>query len=413
MIISKILTRPDAPQPAGKVEPISYGGRHYPRKTRAGRVVSAESSKSVATAYRAKNILGDAFAITPLHLFQIQGDRKIRVAPDARARNNPYLLEISPNLWGWTPFLFKKNLIEWVIFYGNSFAWSPPVWPFQKYILPGDSTYPVFDEEGDLWYATTLADGTRSYIPGAEVLHWLINPDETGHMGRGVIEYARETIGRQMGAYDAESQIFADGLTPAAYMQVAATLDAKGRAAYRDSYGEIMSADGPRLAVFDNRITKFEPVTMNPVDAQFLELIGATDRDIANFFGMPLHMLNMGKESFNSNEQKYLEYRSETLDPYFVQFEQGARLKWLAEDQIVDHFWKFNRDAIMRMDGMSRAQMNEVLIRSGQRNLDEVRDKDDMSALPDGLGQKFYMTKNYTDIQEQDPGPASDSRSQT
>lgn len=408
MILSKALNSSKQAAQPKKPEPVAYP-RYTRTRTKAGKVVTAETSKSVATAYRAKNIISDDIAKLPLQLFRQVGDNKVRVRPDSRTRNNPYLIEVSPNLWGWTPFLFKKNLAEWLIFYGNSYAWSPPVWPFQKFILPADTTYPVFDEDGSMWYATMTNTGEISYIPGAEVKHDLINPDETGHVGRGVIEYARETLGRQIAAYDAQSQFYSDSLTPAAIMQVNATLKKEAREEYRQSYGEVMSGEleGPRLAVLDNRITKFEPVAMKLVDAQFLESLQATDRDIANFFGMPLHMLNMGKESYNSNEQKYLEYLSGTLDAYLVPSEQSARIKWLSAKEQDDYFYKYNRDALLRMDGKSRAEMNEILIRSSQRSPDETRDKDDLSPIPDGSGKKFYMTKNYAALDQlgQTPDP--------
>lgn len=384
---------------AGLAQGPVYLYRNTPgSQTVSGKVVTPESARGVATAYRAANLISDTIAMMPLQKFKQVNDQKVRVRPNARLKNDPYLVEICPNRWGWTPFQFKKSWVQWLVFYGNAFVWSPAVFPFEKFLLSSEVTFPVFDEAGELWYSTRFANGKQDFLPSAEVLHTLINPDESGQFGRGVIEYARESVGRQMGAYDTESKLFKQGLTPAAYIQVAATLDDKGRKAYRDSYGEVMSGgfDGTRLAVFDQRITKFEPITMKLVDAQFLELIGATDRDIANFFGMPLHMLNMGKEAYSSNEQKYMEFLSATIDPFLVQMEQGARVKWLSEGQQADYFWKFNRDALLRMDGKSRAEMGEILIRSGQRSPNEVRDKDDYSAYLEG--DNFYMTKNYADV---------------
>lgn len=380
------------------VGPVYLYRNNPSTKSGSGQVVSPESARGVATAYRAANILSDTIGLIPLQKFHQVGDRKERVKPDAKLRNDPYLLEITPNRWGWTPFLFKKSWAQWMIFYGNAFIWSPPVWPFEKFLLSAETTSPVFDESGELWYSTYFANGLHDYLPAAEVMHTMINPDETGQYGRGVVEYARESIGRQMGAYDTQNKLWKQGLTPAAYIQVNALLDEKGRKTYRDSYGEVMngSFDGTRLAVFDSRITKYEPITMKLVDAQFLELIGATDRDIANFFGMPLHMLNMGKEAYSSNEEKYMEFLSSTVDSYLVQFEQAGRIKWLSEAEQPDYFWKFNRDALLRMNAKSRAEMGEILIRSGQRSPNEVRDKDDMSGYADG--EKFYMTKNYADV---------------
>jgi HK97 family phage portal protein len=398
-----ILTRAINPQPrnAAPVNPVPAfsDGRYYSEKTKAGQTIDEETSMGVATAYRATNIISDDIARMPLQQFIDFGDRKERIPANAKLRNMAYLLEISPNLWGWTPFQFKKVMAQWLILWGNSYVWRPPVRPFQLFILPADVTYPVYDQDGALWYATwRRRNNTYEYYPGPEVMHTLINPDSSGQMGRGIITYARESLGRQLGAYSTQSKLYKNGMNPTAFIQVNAALDAKGRNQYRDAYSEVMSSEyeGPRLAVFDNKIAKYDTVTMSLVDAQFLELIGATDRDIANFYGMPLHMLNMGKEAYSSNEEKYLEYLGITLDSYLVQIEQGARVKWLSEAEQTNQFWKFNRDSLLRMNSKARAETNEILIRSGQRSPNEVRDKDDYSAYPQGAD--FYMTKNYAGV---------------
>ena len=371
------------------VRPVVYRSASAVTWANSGKVVDPERARGVATAYRAVNIISDDIAKMPLQLFRQEGEIKVRVLPDGKKRNISYLLEICPNVWGWTPFQLKKNLAQWLLLYGNAYVWKAPVPPNQLLVLGADVTFPVFGEAGEVWYRTFLG-GREVYLPGAEVLHTLINPDNSGHYGRGVIEYARDAIGRQIGAYDTEDKLFRQGLTPAAYLQVAGNLGKDGRKEYRDSYGEVMNGDyeGIRLAVFDNRITKFEPITMKLVDAQFLELMGATDKDIANFFGMPLHMLNMGNQSYSSNEQKYLEYLDGTLDSYLVQIEQGARIKWLS------------------MDAKGRAETNEILIRSGQRTPNEARSKDDYSPYTEG--DSFFMTKNYSDVSKLDAGGGSD-----
>jgi HK97 family phage portal protein len=121
---------------------------------------------------------------------------------------------------------------------------------------------------------------------------------------------------------------------------------------------------------------------------------------------MPLHMLNMGNQSYSSNEQKYLEYLDGTLDSYLVQIEQGARIKWLSEGEQGDCFFKFNRDSLLRMDAKGRAETNEILIRSGQRTPNEARSKDDYSPYTEG--DSFFMTKNYSDVSKLDEEGGSD-----
>jgi HK97 family phage portal protein len=400
MILSDLIKNSNKPKEDPRANPRPDYPSPYGAPTVAGERVTVDSSLSIATAYRAKNIIGDDVAKMPFQQIRKAGRNVDQVAPDAKLYNMAYLLQVSPNQWGWTPFNFKKAIIEWELFYGNAYIWKPPVWPPQLLILPANKTMPVFDVEGNLWYKHTFTNNRIEYIPAVEILHLLINPDQTGFVGRGVITFARETFGKQLAARKTQSQFYGQGLNPAAYIQVNATLDKEGRDRYRDAYGEAIggSNNAYKLAVFDNKITKFEPITMTPKDAEFLGSIEATDVDIANFFGMPLHMLNRGKEAYNSNEQKYIEYLQGTLDSYLVAWEEGARIRWLSQEEQGDTYFKFNRSALLRMTTRERAETNEVRIRSGQMTPNEAREKDDVSAYE--AGDEFYMTSNYAPIQK-------------
>jgi len=367
--------------------------------TVSGESVTVESSKSIASAYRAGNIISDDVAKMPLQEFRRNGKDIEQVDADGFLRNIAYLLEVSPNLWQWTPFQFKKCVIQWQLYWGNAYVWQPPVWPRQLLILPADVTEPVLSKkDGSLWYLTRFDNGQPQYIPGVEVLHLLINPDRTGNNGRGVIQYARETLGQQLGAHKTQAKFFGQGLNPAGYVAVQGDLDGEGRKKIRKAYEDAMSGseNAYRLAVFDQRVTKFETVSMKPADAQFLESIQATDQDIANFFGIPLYKLNSGKQAYNSNEQQNLDYLSTSLDPFLVQWEQAARVKWLPLMEQGKTYFKFIREALLRTDAKTRAEYNEILIRSGQRTPNEAREKDDYSGYKEG--DTFHMSSNYPGV---------------
>ena len=400
MILSKAFSRRRtgavAPQVVNAVSSVSLPevSALLSPATMSGETVTAETSKTVSTAYRAGNIISDDFAKMPFQQIRRNGRNIEQVEPDARTMNLAYLLEVSPNQWGWTPFQFKKAIAQWQIYHGNAIVWRPPVWPPQLLILPANRTRPVFDVDGALWYEHRFSNQKVEYIPSVEILHLLINPDDTGFWGRGVVTFARETLGRQLGAYKTQAKLYAQGMKSSAYIQIGSALDAAGRKKVRDSYQEALEAYG--LAVFDSKITKFEPIQMKMTDSQFLEQINATDQDIANFYGMPAHMLNMGKEAYNSNEQKYIEYLNTTLDSYLVPFEQAARIKWLTAEEQSNTYFKFVRSALLRMDAKGRAETNEIRIRSGQMTPNEAREKDDCSAYD--LGDQYYMTSNYAPI---------------
>lgn len=400
MLLSELLSGRPRPKEDPNASPRPDYAPSYGYSTESGERVSVAGSQSIATAYRAKNIISDDVAKMPFQVMRRAGRNIEQVQPDAVTRNMAYLLQVSPNVWGWTPFQLKKAAIEWLLFYGNTYIWSPVGGPRQLLILPANRTYPAFDLDGNLWYRHTFTNGVAQYIPAVEILHLMINPDETGFVGRGVITFARETFGRRLGAGKTQSKLYAQGMLPAAYVQMSGDLNAEARKRVRMAYEEQMSGaeNAYRLAVFDAKVTKFEPINIQLKDAQFLESIDATDRDICNFFGLPEHMLNRGKEAYNSNEQKYIEYLVGTLDAFLVPWEEGARIRWLSAAEQTNTYFKFIRDSLLRMDSKSRAEKNEIEIRSGQRTPNEAREKNDMSASDDPNADRLFMASNIQPI---------------
>ncbi len=397
MILSKLLSgepkvTEDPHGPTANYE-SSWGYR-----TASGERISVEGSKTIATAYRAKNIISDDVGNMPFQMIRRNGRDIEQVQPDPVTRNMAYLLQVSPNLWDWTPFDFQKSYVEWLLFYGNVYIWSPTVGPRQLLVLPADRTTPVLDLEGGLWYRHIFANNQTVFIPAVEVLHRRINPDSSGFIGRGVITYARETFGRQLAARNTQSKFFSQGFMPAAYVQMAGELNAEARGKVRTAYEEQMSGseNAYRLAVFDSRITKFEPIDIQLKDAQFLESIDATDRDICNFFGLSEHMLNRGKEAYNSNEQKYIEYLQGTLNSYLVPLEQAARIRWLTQAEQPNTYFKFIRESILRMDGKARADKYAVEIQNGILTPNEALEKEDRNGYTEG--DAHYMMSNVQKI---------------
>jgi len=354
-----------------------------------GQTVNEDTSKSVATAYRAFNVLSDDYAKMPLQAFVSREPGIIeRIKPDAQSQNIAWLLEISPNRY-MIPMVFKKTFLMGTLVHGAGFIWKP-IRRFgqrnEMFLLNPATTFPVFDvKTGDLWYQTTFSSGDTEYIPAVEVFSLIINSKD-GITGRGIISYARETVGRQLGAHQTMARFYAQGLNPGGLLWVDGDLNADAKKKLRDAYSEQMSGteNAYRLAVMDSRVTKFEQITMKLVDAQFLETIQATDVDIAKFFGMPLYKLNMGKEAYNSNEQQNLDYLNTTLEPYLVQTEEGGRVKWFSEAEQGNTYLRFNRDVILRTDAKTRSEVISKRIQSGVLTPNEGRQIEDLSGYEGG-----------------------------
>jgi HK97 family phage portal protein len=395
MIIQNLLSfiRNEAPPPAATVpaQMLDWGWRST-STTVSGKRVTAETAMTIATAYRCGNILSDDIASMPLQVFQRMGRNIEQIQPDPVIRNLAYLLEISPNRW-MAPFIFKKTIVQWLVHWGNAYIWQPPGSYREWFILRADSTYPTFDGDGDLWFKSFTPSGNWLTIPAVEVTHLMINSTD-GFVGRSVITYAAETMGRQLGAHETMNRISGQGLNPAGAMYVAGAVTAEAREKLKRAYLDGVNGG---VVVFDDKISKFEPVTMKPTDAQFLESIEATDAEIANFFGMPLYKLNMGKQSYESNEQQNLDYLRTTLNPYLVQWEQAGRLKWIPAGEQRFTYLKFNREALLQTDAKTRSEYLTNQIFAGLLTPNEGRAINDLSAYPGG--DLHYIPANMTAIE--------------
>jgi len=361
--------------------------------TISGKYVTAESCRNIATAYRCINVLSDDVAKLPLQTFMSRLPGQIeRVRASSRLENISWLLEVSPNRW-MTPLVFKKMSLMWLLTHGAAYIWQPPRQAGRRnelFLLPSNLITPMFDLEGNLWYQMHRPNKPPENYPDVEVLSLLINSMD-GVTGRGVITYARETMGRQLANYQTQNKIAGKGLNPAGVAWMAGELDKEARKKFKETFEETMRESG--IAIFDPKVTKFEPITMKPVDAQFLESIQENDVEIANFFGVPLYKLNQGKQSYQSNEQQNLDYLNTTLDPYLVQWEQAAALKWLSEDEQNFIYFRFNRDALLRTDAKTRTETLEKKIFSGQLSPNEARQIEDLSAYVGGDSR--YLPANY------------------
>lgn len=356
--------------------------------------ITVETAKKLSTVYRCMNILSDDIAALPFQQFERLERGSRRVKPDGDSRNVAYLIEIEPNRWQ-TPFVFKKRLILDMLSMGNAYIWRPVSTYPELYHLEAGKVRPVFDKRGNRYFQVLFDNGEVKDIPDPEILHMMINPDKKGVFGRSVLGYAQDTINRQIGANNSRNTLMGNGLLPTAILKVNGQIGEEARQKVKESYLR-SAADG--VMVQDNAIIDFKQITMNASDVQFLESIQATETEIANYFGLPQYKLNLGKQSYQSNEQQQLDYLGTTLNPYLVQFEQSARLKWLATEEQDAGFFRFERKALMQLDTKTQADFLHTQILDGIYSPNEARAINDLEPYPGG--DQHYFPGNMAVITE-------------
>lgn len=153
------------------------------------------------------------------------------------------------------------------------------------------------------------------------------------------------------------------------------------------------------MAVLDHSM-KFTPMGLNQRDAQFIESRQFTVEEISRFTGIPKHMMQTGKESYDSNAQQRQNYITDTLLPFVVQWESEDSYKLPApQDRAAGVYIHGNVEALLRADPATRFSVYEKSIQNSIMNPDECRAKEEKNPIPGGLGQRFLATKNLGSLE--------------
>ncbi len=151
-----------------------------------------------------------------------------------------------------------------------------------------------------------------------------------------------------------------------------------------------------RLAVLDLGL-KYQPISMNNSDAQFVESNEVRVADLCRFFGVPLHLAYAGKQSYESNEQNGIEYVNYTLLGYETQWGQedsyklllpGERAGWLRVKRELKVF--------LKGDSAAQAAFYRTMRELGVYSADEIRALEDMGSVPGGDAR--YASLNYVPL---------------
>ena len=167
----------------------------------------------------------------------------------------------------------------------------------------------------------------------------------------------------------------------------------------KQEFQSYASDDAFAVAVVDHGM-KFTPIGVSQSDAQFVETREFSVEEVSRFTGIPKHMLQTGKESYDSNTQQRLNYVTDTLLPYVVQWESEDSYKLPApQDRDRGVYIRGNVEVLLRADPTTRANFYEKMIQHAIYCPDECRAKEEKNPIPGGLGKQFVMTKNLGSLE--------------
>lgn len=354
---------------------------------------NAEHLSPVAAAHR---ILTNSLGLIPFGVYRKDGEARVQV-DDADLNK---VLKVRPNDY-MSPFMLRKIVMSNAFWHGYGAVWNRKDGAgrvIARIPLPTDCCTIRKDiNTGTYWYDYNV-DGKLKTFANSE-LSFLYFETYDGIHGRGMLDLAREAISVDAMAQRYNKKFYQNGARLSGIVEVDTDASKETRNRIKQEFKTFASDDAFSVAVLDHSM-KFTPLGLSQSDSQFIESRGFTVEEISRFSGVPKHMLQTGKESYNSNAQQRLNYVTDTLLPFVVQWESEDSYKLISLDLRQNGVYVHgNVEALLRADPATRADFYVKLIEHSVMCPDDARGKEELNPIPGGLGKQFLVSKNLGSLE--------------
>lgn len=362
---------------------------------------NAEKLGAVAAAHR---ILTNSLAGMPWQIRRKEGEKRLEadhaLAYPLKTRANAYM----------SPYMAEKVILSRAFWYGAGYAYieRDERGAVSEIIpIPADPEISVNARDNMRWYKFTVPDTqvygrtlTKSFAE-SQILRFLFETYD-GVGGRGMLHIGKETIDTDLKAQKYGNKFYTNGARLSGVIEVDGELGQAKRDLLKEEFNRKYSGENAfKVAVLDLGM-KYTQLGISHQEAQYLENREFSVEEVSRATGIPLHMLQSGKQSYQSNEQQRLDFLTDTLTPHLVQIEQEWKYKLFTRNEIEDGYYlKKNENSIMRGTHEARANYYQKMIGIGAMCADDIRADEDRSPLPDGWGQKFWMSKNFAPVDDE------------
>ena len=247
-------------------------------------------------------------------------------------------------------------------------------------------------EDGSVWYAITMDDGTQAMAPGFLVIN-LRHMSANGIKGIRPIDVLRKSLD-----YDTQVKALSLDQLDGVNHGVALTIPSVGMSQEQKDeavrrFLETYENSGRSVVILEGGMTATN-FSASPVDSQLLDVERITRNRVATVYNLPPHLLgDYTDTSFGTAEQQMQEYLQLTITPIVEQWENELNRKLLTPEDYADGYrFRFDVTHLTRTDVKTTAERNQMAIRGGWRKPNEVRAE--LGLPPDPVGDLLMSSRD-------------------
>jgi HK97 family phage portal protein len=357
-----------------------YGGTD----SYSGKVVNVQTAMQLAAVWACVRLISETIATLPLQVYErdAKGGRTL-----ARDHWLYTILHDQPNA-NMTAVEFWEAVVAQLCLWGNAYCLK--TYAGSK-IISLDPLKPNLmqvktDLNGDLIYLYTTSKGVKTYTE-AEVWH-IKGFGIDGLIGLSPVSYARNSLGSSISADEASGKVFANGLRAGGALKMGQILNAAQRKEIRESLAEQLAgtSNTGKLMVLEGG-AEYQPLSMNPEDAQMLGTRAFHVEEICRWFRVPPFMIGHSEKSTSWGtglEQQMIGFLTFALRPYLSRIEQGIKKSLLPPAERTRFHSEFSLEGLMRADSAGRAALYASAAQNGWMTRNEIRELENWPPVEGG-----------------------------
>lgn len=212
-----------------------------------------------------------------------------------------------------------------------------------------------------------------------------------GLVGYNVIKAQQQTLGNSIAAQRHGGKFFYQGGRLPYVLETGQKFSPEDFARFRADW-ELVYQEPHRAAILPYGL-QHKNIGVSAKDAQLLEFAQFSVFDICRVFGISPTMIgDLSKASYNSIYVLADQFVKFSLHPWLTRLEKTFRRCVLTQsEKDAKIFAKHNVNAILRGDFVTRMQGYAQMIQSGIASINEIREREDMSPIPNGDGHNQQM----------------------
>lgn len=361
-------------------------------RTMAGTRINETSALTISGLFAALNFLASTMATLPKVIL-----RRLPGGGREHAFDHPLYdrLHNKVNDWGLSSWQWTYTSIMHKYLWGNWYDYlDRKTYQNQQLIPLLPERMVKYDEEKEL-YIYRLKNGQSISFPKSQVLH-IPHISEDGINGKGIIHYARESLGLAKAQDEFAATFFGSGIHPGGFVEIEKTMDEDIRQGLQTDFNEKYGGLGKNWKFIF--VTGGAKVTESEIDAQKAQALESREFsvvEIARWMNLPPHILrDLVRATFSNIEEQSLELVVYSLLPLATQIEQTMNIALFDDTERRTHYVKFELKGLKRGDLKARTEFYKAMIDRGIFNADMILELEDMNPQPAGLGQVYVMPLN-------------------